>query len=47
MWKASDQFIKIEYVAMKDHILNILTKPLPRYNFECLRKRMGVSFFPS
>eukprot|EP00253_Pinus_taeda_P012902 PITA_12902 len=37
-----EQKIKLEYVPSKEQVVDILTKPLPRENFEYLRQELGV-----
>ena len=34
--------MKLQYVAMDEHIVVVLTKPLSRVKFEYFRKRLGV-----
>ena len=38
--------IKLEYGEMKEQIVDIFTKPLPRETFEYLRQKLGVISFP-
>ena len=33
---------KLDYIDTKEHIVDILTKPLPKNVFEYLRKKLGV-----
>eukprot|EP00253_Pinus_taeda_P005359 PITA_05359 len=37
-----EQKVKLEYVPSKEHVIDILTKPLPRETFECLKQKLGV-----
>lgn len=37
----NDKIVKLEYVPTKEQIENIFTKPLPRYEFDYLRQKMG------
>eukprot|EP00253_Pinus_taeda_P028734 PITA_28734 len=37
-----EQKVKLEYVPSKEQVVDILTKPLPRENFEYLRQKLGV-----
>eukprot|EP00253_Pinus_taeda_P024914 PITA_24914 len=37
-----EQKVKLEYVASKEQVVDILTKPLPRETFEYLRQNLGV-----
>eukprot|EP00253_Pinus_taeda_P005296 PITA_05296 len=37
-----EQKVKLEYVTPKEHVADILTKPLPRENFEYLEQKLGV-----
>eukprot|EP00253_Pinus_taeda_P026495 PITA_26495 len=37
-----EQKVKLEYVPSKEHVADILTKPLPRETFEYLRQKLGV-----
>eukprot|EP00253_Pinus_taeda_P006175 PITA_06175 len=37
-----EQKVKLEYVASKEQVADILTKPLPKDTFEYLRQKMGV-----
>ena len=32
----------LQYVAMDEHIVDVLTKPLSRVNFEYFRENLGV-----
>ena len=34
--------VKLQYVAMEEHIADVLTKPLARLKFEYFRERLGV-----
>ena len=34
--------VKLQYVAMEEHITNFLTKPLARVKFEYFREKLGV-----
>ena len=34
--------MKLQYVAMDEHIANVLTKPLARVKFEYFREKLGV-----
>ena len=34
--------IKIWYVVMEEHIVDVLTKPLARVNFEYFKEKLGV-----
>ena len=34
--------MKLQYVAMDEHIADVLTKPLARVNFEYFRENIGV-----
>ena len=34
--------VKLQYVAMKEQIADVLTKPLARMKFEYFRERLGV-----
>ena len=34
--------VKLQYVAMKEPIADVLTKPLARVNFEYFREKLGV-----
>ena len=34
--------MKVQYVATKEQIVDILTKPLARLKFEYFRERLGV-----
>ena len=34
--------VKLQYVAMEEHIADVLTKPLARMKFEYFRERLGV-----
>ena len=34
--------VKLQYVAMEEHIADVLTKPLPRVKFEYFREKLGV-----
>ena len=34
--------VKLQYVAMEEHIADVLTKPLARLNFEYFREILGV-----
>ena len=40
--------VKLHYVAMEEHIIDVLTKPLSRVKFEYFREKLGVlrSRFP-
>ena len=33
---------RLQYVAMDEHIANVLTKPLARVKFEYFREKLGV-----
>eukprot|EP00253_Pinus_taeda_P004949 PITA_04949 len=37
-----EQKVKLEYVPSKEQVADILAKPLPKENFEYLRKKLGV-----
>jgi len=37
-----EQKVKLEYVPSKEHVADILTKPLPKETFEYLRQKLGV-----
>ena len=34
--------MKLQYVATKEHIVDVLMKPLSRLNFEYFREKLGV-----
>ena len=34
--------VKLQYVVMKEHIADVLTKPLARLKFEYFREKLGV-----
>ena len=34
--------VKLQYVAMEEHIADVLMKPLARMKFECFKERLGV-----
>ena len=34
--------VKLQFVAMNEHIADVLTKPLARVNFEYFREKLGV-----
>ena len=34
--------VKLQYIAMDEHIANVLTKPLARVKFEYFRENLGV-----
>ena len=34
--------VKLKYVVTKEHIADVLTKPLARLKFEYLREKLGV-----
>ena len=34
--------VKLQYVAMEEHIANVLTKPLARVKFEYFSEKLGV-----
>ena len=34
--------VKLQYVAMKEQIADVLTKPLARVKFEYFREKLGV-----
>ena len=34
--------VKLQYVAIEEHIANVLMKPLARVNIEYLREKLGV-----
>ena len=34
--------VKLQYVAMDEHIADVLSKPLARVKFEFFRKKLGV-----
>ena len=34
--------VKLQYVAMKEHIADVLTKPLARVKFKYFREKLGV-----
>ena len=34
--------VKLQYVVMNEHIVDVLTKPLSRVKFKYLRERLGV-----
>ena len=36
--------MKLQYVAMEEHIADVLTKPLARVKFEYLRKNISVLY---
>jgi hypothetical protein len=38
--------IRVEYVGIKEQMVDIFTKPLPREAFEYLRQRLGVIYTP-
>ena len=40
--KVSQKVVKLEYVATKEHISNIFTKPLLRETFKYIKKKLGV-----
>jgi hypothetical protein len=40
--KVSDKMVILEYVSSKDYIAYIFSKPMPKEEFEHLRKKMGV-----
>jgi hypothetical protein len=37
-----EQSVKLEYIATKEQVADIFTKPLPRDTFEYLRQKLGV-----
>ena len=34
--------MKLQYVAMDEHIVDVLTKPLAKMNFDYFREKIGV-----
>ena len=34
--------MNLQYIATKEHIADVLTKPLARVNFEYFREKLGV-----
>ena len=38
-----DKEVKMEYIHTKEQIVDILTKPLPKYAYEDLRGKLGKS----
>ena len=34
--------VKLQYVAMEEHIADVLTKPLSRMKFDYFREKLGV-----
>ena len=34
--------VKLQYVSVKEHIADVLTKPLARMKFEYFREKLGV-----
>ena len=34
--------VKLQYVVREEHIVDVLTKPLARVNFEYFREKLGV-----
>ena len=34
--------VKLQYVAMDEHIVDVLSKPLARVKFEYFREKLGV-----
>ena len=36
------EVVKLQYVAMDEHIANVLTKPLARVKFEYFKEKLGV-----
>ena len=45
-WQAGKNVVKLDYVATKEQIEDIFTKPLPSDIFEYLRRKLGVVFVP-
>ena len=41
-----DKEVRLEYVNAKGEILDIFTKPLPKYTFLYLRDKLGVIPLP-
>ena len=40
--QVSQKEVKLEYIDMKEQIVDIFTKPLPKEEFEYLRHNLGV-----
>ena len=40
--QVSQKAVKLEYIDTKEQIVGILTKPLLKESFECLRQKMGI-----
>jgi len=40
--QVANQIMKLEYIPIKEQVVDIFTKPLPREHFEHLRKKLGV-----
>jgi hypothetical protein len=40
--QVAEHNVKLEYIATKEHIVDIFTKPLPKETFEYLRQQLGV-----
>lgn len=40
--EVTNQIVELEYIPTKEKVVDILSKPLPRYQLEYLRKRLGV-----
>jgi hypothetical protein len=47
LWEqVAEKNIRVEYVGTKEKVADIITKPLPRETFECLRQRHRVISTP-
>jgi hypothetical protein len=44
--QVNDNIVKLEYVPTKEQIVDMFTKPLPKYAFEYLKERLGVHQIP-